>query len=91
MTEDVIDRHYLTPLLAPASVAIVGATERKGATGKVLIKNMLAARFEGELNAVNPKYRRVHGVRCFPALSRLPKRAELAVIATPPATVPGLL
>jgi acetyltransferase len=91
MTEDVIDRHYLTPLLAPASVAIVGATERKGATGEVLIKNMLAARFEGELNAVNPKYRRVHGVRCFPALSRLPKRAELAVIATPPATVPGLL
>ena len=85
------DRHYLTPLFEPASVAIVGASETAGRVGQVLLTNMLAAGFSGPLFAVNPKYREVHGVPCFPSLSRLPQRVDLAVIATPPATVPGIM
>ena len=85
------DRHYLTALFEPASVAIIGATERIGSVGSVLIDNMLAARYAGALYAVNPKYRQVRGVPCHASVRKLPQRVDLAVIATPAATVPGVI
>jgi acetyltransferase len=88
---DVSTRHYLTPLFEPQSVAIIGATDKKGKVGEVLIANMLAAGFKGPLFAVNPKYKEVSGVPCYPSIDRLPQRVDLAVIATPPATVPGTI
>jgi acetyltransferase len=88
---DLSTRHYLTPLFEPASVAIVGATEKKGKVGEVLIANMLAAGYKGPLFAVNPKYTQVAGVPCFPSPERLPQRVDLAVVATPAATVPDVI
>ncbi|HET7199529.1 MAG TPA: bifunctional acetate--CoA ligase family protein/GNAT family N-acetyltransferase [Burkholderiales bacterium] len=88
---DISNRHYLTPLFEPASVAIVGATERKGKVGEVLVSNMLGAGYRGALFAVNPKYSSVQGVPCFDAVARLPGKADLAVIATPPQAVPGII
>jgi len=62
---DPFTRHYLTPLFEPQSVAIIGATDKKGKVGEVLIANMLEAGFKGPLYAVNPKYKDVRGVPCF--------------------------
>ncbi|MDH4094867.1 MAG: bifunctional acetate--CoA ligase family protein/GNAT family N-acetyltransferase [Betaproteobacteria bacterium] len=84
-------KHYLTPLFEPAAVAVIGATERAGAVGGVLIGNMLAAGYRGELFAVNPKYRAVQGVPCFTAIGKVPRRVDLVVIATPAATVPEVV
>ena len=84
-------KHYLTPLFEPAAVAVIGATERPGAVGGVLVGNMLAAGYRGELFAVNPKYRAVQGVPCFAAIGKVPRRVDLAVIATPAATVPEVI
>ncbi len=85
------DRHYLTPLFEPAAVAVIGATERAGAVGAVLIRNMLEAKYRGELFAVNPKHRSVLGVPCFSAIGKVPGRVDLAVIATPAPTVPDII
>jgi acetyltransferase len=85
------NHHYLTPLFEPASVAIVGASEIAGKVGTVLIANMLASGFRGALYAVNPKYASVRGVPCYASVSVLPKPVELAVIATPARTVPGII
>ena len=82
-----MSEHYLKALFEPASVAIVGATERAGAVGRVLVENMLAAGYKGRLYAVNPKHRRVLGVACFGSIAELPERVDLVVIATPPAAV----
>jgi acetyltransferase len=84
-------RHALAPLLAPASVALVGATEREGALGRIVWKNLAAGGLRGELSAVNPKHRAVFGQRCYPSLGRLPRPPELAVIVTPARVVPGIL
>ena len=73
-------RHYFAPLLEPESVAIIGASERKGAVGSVLIENMLAAGYRGQFYAVNPKYRQVRDRPCVPAIGEVPRRVELAVI-----------
>jgi acetyltransferase len=84
MNPNLSDRHYLTPLFEPASVAIIGASERAGAIGTVLVANMRAARYRGALFAVNPKRGSVQGVPCFPSIGKVPQRLDLAVIATPP-------
>ncbi|HXM82405.1 MAG TPA: bifunctional acetate--CoA ligase family protein/GNAT family N-acetyltransferase [Burkholderiales bacterium] len=83
--------HYLRPLLAPRSVALVGATERTGALGSILYRNLLAGSLQGELYAVNPKHRTVFGRPCYPRLSELPQLPELAVVVTPAPTVPGII
>jgi acetyltransferase len=84
-------RHYLAPLFEPSSVAIIGATERRGAVGRVLIENMVGAKFSGDLYAVNPRHRKVLGVPCFPCVAKLPKRVDLAVIVTHAEVVPGVI
>ena len=88
---DASERHYLTRLFEPRSVAIIGATERAGKIGEVLLANMLAAGYQGRLFAVNPKYRKLHGIDCFSTVRALPQEVDLAVIATPAATVPDLI
>ena len=86
-----MSEHYLRALFEPSSVAIVGATERAGAVGRVLIENMLAAGYKGRLYAVNPRHRKVLGVDCYASISALPQPVDLVVIATPPATVAGAI
>ena len=91
MAADPSMRHYFAPLFEPASVAVVGASEQPRSVGSVLIENMLAAGYRGQLYAVNPKHREVRGVPCFPAIGEVPRRVDLAVIATPAPTVPGII
>ena len=87
----VSEKHYLTPLFEPQSVALIGASERAGSVGAVLVENMLAAKYRGALYAVNPKYQSVQGVPCFEAIGKVPPRVDLAVIATPPRVVPEVI
>ncbi len=87
----VSDRHYLSPLFEPDSVAVIGASERSGSIGDVLVRNILAAKYTGKLYAVNLRHSSVHGLRCHRSIGDVPRRVDLAVIATPPATVPDLV
>jgi len=84
-------QHYLRPLVAPASVAMVGATEREGAVGRIALANLLACGFKGAVYAVNPRRDRVLGQPVAPSLARIGGAVELAVIATPPAAVVDVL
>ncbi|MGB0126180.1 MAG: bifunctional acetate--CoA ligase family protein/GNAT family N-acetyltransferase, partial [Rhodocyclaceae bacterium] len=81
----------LTPLFEPRSVAVIGASERQGSIGAVLVRNMLDAGFKGKLFAVNPKHEQVHGLVCYPSVEDIPQRLDLAVIATQPKTVPKIM
>ncbi len=66
----------LDPLLRPASIAVVGASERPGTVGRNLVENLLKGGFAGPLFAVNPGRESVLGVPCFPSLLSLPQRVE---------------
>jgi len=84
-------QHYLSPLLMPASVALVGATGRAGATGRIVIENLLDGEFKGELHFVNPRYKQIFDRRSYPTLEAIGKPVELALVAVPCAAVPGVL
>ena len=81
----------LDRLFAPRSVAVFGASMRPGRIGTTVWENLIAGGFEGELWPVNPKYDTIGGARCFPRAERLPGAPDLAVLCTPPATIPGLI
>jgi acetyltransferase len=86
-----MSRHALAPLLSPASVALVGATEREGALGRLVWQNLAAGGLRGSLRPVNPKYSTLFGQRCYARLRDLPEPPELAVFVTPAPTLPGLI
>src|SRR5690349_15178648 len=83
--------HYLQPQLAPKSVALVGATEREGALGNIVYRNLAAAGLRGALYAVNPKHATLFGAKAYARLGELPEKPDLAVIVTPARTVPGIV
>src|SRR5688572_33415776 len=84
-------RHYLQPLLAPRSVALVGATEREGALGRIVWQNLAAGGLRGGLYPVNLKHRLVFGQAVARRLSDLAGKVDLAVVVTPAASVPGVI
>ncbi len=83
--------HYLEPLFSPRTVALVGASDRPGSLGHDVFKNLLAGALHGEAIPINPKHDQVLGERCYRSLVALDKKVDLAVVATPAATVPAVL
>ena len=81
----------LDKLFRPQSVALIGATPRPGSVGGVVARNLRRAGFAGELMLVNPHYRSIDGLTVYPDVARLPQTPDLAIIATPPETVPRLI
>ncbi|MBS3953045.1 MAG: bifunctional acetate--CoA ligase family protein/GNAT family N-acetyltransferase [Methylomicrobium sp.] len=83
--------HYLSPFFTPRSVAVVGATERPESVGHRIMINMQEAGFSGGLYPVNPNRDMICGLKAYPDLAAIPEKIELAVIATPAQTVPGII
>jgi acetyltransferase len=81
----------LDKLFAPGSVALIGATPRPGSVGAVVARNLRRAGFAGELMLVNPHHDTIDGLTVHPNVASLPQPPDLAVIVTPPQTVPCLV
>ena len=82
---------HLDALLSPASVALIGASVRPGSVGATVWRNLRAGGFGGRLYAVNARHQSLDGEPLFACVADLPEAPELAVVCTPPATVPGLI
>ena len=83
--------HYLRPLFAPQTVALVGASERPASLGRIVYENLLSGRFTGDIYAVNPKHSRILAQTTFASLDAIGRRIDLAIIASPPETVADIL
>jgi len=77
----------LQPFFAPMSVAVIGASRRRGSIGGELFRNMLAADFVGTAYPVNRSGEPVAGVRAATSIADLPEVVDLAVICLPAAQV----
>lgn len=78
-------------LLRPRSVALIGASTKPGSVGLITAQNLLGGGFPGPVWFVNPKYSAIEGHACHPSVASLPAAPDLAVLVTPPATIPALI
>ncbi len=82
---------YLDKLFKPRSVALIGATDRPGSVGAVVLRNLRRAAFRGELLLVSRDHRSPGGGPVFGSVADLPHAPDLAIVATPPAEIPGFI
>jgi acetyltransferase len=84
-------RAGLQGFFAPASVAVIGATDREKSVGRTVLANLLRGGYRGKVYPVNPGRAEVLGVQCYPSIGAIPETVDLAVVVTPAATVPGII
>jgi len=84
-------RAPLDVFFRPRKVAVIGATEDLTGVGRSLVTNLKQTSFGGTVYPVNPKRSDVLGLRCYASVREIPEQIDLAVIATPARTVPGVV
>lgn len=81
----------LDKMFRPRSIAVIGASARPKSVGAALMTNLMNGGFDGPIMPVNPKATALHGIMTYKDVASLPLMPDLAVIATPPDTIPGLV
>src|SRR5262245_30007896 len=81
----------LDKMMTPRSVVAIGASARPGSVGEAVTRNLLAGGFQGDIHLVNIKGGEIAGRQVLKSLAELKQPADLAVVMTPPETVPRLI
>ncbi|MGA9073034.1 MAG: bifunctional acetate--CoA ligase family protein/GNAT family N-acetyltransferase [Candidatus Sulfotelmatobacter sp.] len=90
-TQKTPQKYSLDAMFSPASVAVIGATSRPGTVGRTVLENLLRDTFRGKVFAVNAKHEEVLGRKAYKSIRDVPQPVDLAVIATPAATVTQII
>src|SRR6516162_9212300 len=77
----------LQHLLRPGSVAVIGASRRRGTVGREILHNIVTGGFAGPVYPVNPRASSMEGLHCLGSVEDLPEHLDLAVVAVPAAAV----
>lgn len=81
----------LDSIFKPASIAVIGASEKPGSVGGAIVSNLRKADFPGRLFAVNSNRGTLGGEQVFGSIAELAETPDLAVVCTPAATVPAIV
>ena len=73
-------RHQLDGIFRPSSVAVIGASTRKGTIGRETLHNILMAEFNGKVFPVNPKAPVIHSIKAYSTVLDVPDLVDLAII-----------
>lgn len=91
MTYDPARHIEMARFFEAKSVALIGASDREGSLGTVVMRNLTTTGFKGPIFAVNPSHERVGGQRCYSNLAQIHEPVDLAIIVTPAAAVADVL
>lgn len=81
----------LDKIFKPESIAVVGASERKGSVGAALMHNLIERGFAGHIHPINPNHKKIHKLPACPSVKDLKTPVDLAVIATPILSAPQIV
>ncbi len=81
----------LDAIFRPNSVAVIGATEREGSTGRTIVWNLMQTSFGGVIYPVNPTRHSILGIKAYPSILAIPDEVDLAVIVIPAPGVPAVV
>jgi acyl-CoA synthetase (NDP forming) len=73
----------LDALFAPKSVAVIGASTKRGSIGREILHNIIEYEFNGKLFPVNPHAEFIHSIKCYPSVLDIPDEVEMAIIVVP--------
>lgn len=82
---------WLSSLLAPRCVAVIGADQENVGIGQTVLGNLLANPFDGMVFPVSASHRSLQGVRTIESIAAIPERIDLAIIAAPPESYPEVI
>ncbi len=85
------ERQPLDCIFAPTTVAVIGATDQAGSVGRSILWNLVTASSGKTIFPVHPQRTSVLGIKAYPTVGAVPAVVDLAIIATPAATVPGIV
>ena len=76
-------KHQLEGIFRPSSVAVIGASTRKGTIGRETLHNILMAEFCGKVFPVNPKSSVIHSIQAYATIPAVPDAVDLAIHIVP--------
>jgi len=85
------DGSDLWAFFEPRSVVVFGSLKEMLGLGYALIKNILDFGFSGKVYPVNPSHSEVLGMKVYPTVNEIAAPVDLAVVITPPSTVPAII
>jgi acetyltransferase len=85
-----VRRHQLDSIFSPTSVAVIGASTRKGTIGRETLHNILTAEFDGKVFPVNPKAPVIHSIKSYSTVLDVPDAVDLAIVIVPKEEVLGV-
>ena len=74
-------------ILAPASIAVIGASRKSSSVGGAVVRNLLAAGFPGPVYPINPSGGTIYGCPAYATVEATPGPVDLAIVAIPAANV----
>lgn len=78
-------------LFEPKSIAVIGASNKPHSIGATVLRNLVIGGYAGPIMPVNPKYKKLAGLAVYSGVKELPSTPELAIICTPPTTIPKII
>ena len=82
---------HLDRFFSPRAVAVIGASDRPRSVGATVWRNMRASGYAGALHPVNPSHDELDGVAVLHGIAELPAGVDLALVCTPPSTIPDVV
>ena len=81
--EDMHMNNSLDGIFRPKSIAVIGASSKKGSIGNTILHNLIEHHFNGTVFPVNPKARVIHSIKCYSTILDVPDAVDLAVVVVP--------
>jgi acyl-CoA synthetase (NDP forming)/RimJ/RimL family protein N-acetyltransferase len=78
-------------MLAPTSIAVIGASRRPEAIGHQIVRRIIDGGFTGVVHPVNPQADSIGSVRSFPSVAAIPSEVDLAIVCVPASEVRGVV
>ena len=77
-----VSTYRLEALLAPKSIAVVGASPREGSLGRIALRNLRQGGFAGPIHLVNPRHPEIDGVKAVASLDAIAQAPDVLVITS---------
>ena len=88
---EALGNSVLNRLFRPRSVAVIGASPKRGNSRNSIVRTILKHGFVGKVYPVNPSHPEIEGLKAYPSIDALPEVPDLALVITPAETVPDII